>query len=51
VFDRHGLYGVKRVPRRPNDPLRRYIDLLGARTSPSTLPPEQRLAHPSHEDL
>jgi hypothetical protein len=51
VFDRHGLYGVKRVPRRPDDPLRRYIDLLGARTSPSTLPPEQRLAQPSHEDL
>lgn len=51
VFDRHGLYGVKRVPRRPNHPLRRYIDILGARTSPSTLPPEQRLAQPSHEDL
>lgn len=50
VFDRHGLYGVKRVPRRPNHPLRRYIDILGARTSPSTLPPELRLAHPSHED-
>ena len=51
VFDRHGLYGVKRVPRRPNHPLRRYIDLLGACLSPSTLPPEQRLAQPSHEDL
>jgi hypothetical protein len=51
VFDRHGLYGVKRVPRRPNHPLRRYIDLLGACMSPSTLPPEQRLAQPSHEDL
>jgi hypothetical protein len=51
VFDRHGLYGVKRVPRRPDHPLRRYIDLLGARTSPSTLPPEQRLAQPSHEDV
>lgn len=51
VFDRHGLYGVKRVPRRPNHPLRRYIDMLGERTSHSTLPPEQRLAHPFHEDL
>jgi hypothetical protein len=29
VFDRHGLYGVKRVPRRPEAPLRRYIDRLG----------------------
>jgi hypothetical protein len=28
VFDRHGLYGVKRVPRRPDAPLRRYIDEL-----------------------
>jgi hypothetical protein len=31
VFDRHGLYGVKRVPRRPDAPLRRYIDQLGDR--------------------
>ncbi|MGZ5183062.1 MAG: hypothetical protein ACXWC2_21500 [Ramlibacter sp.] len=30
VFDRHGLYGVKRVPRRPDAPLRRYIDQLSA---------------------
>jgi len=30
VFDRHGLYGVKRVPRRPDSPLRRYIDQLSA---------------------
>lgn len=29
VFERHGLYGVKRVPRRPEAPLRRYIDSLG----------------------
>jgi hypothetical protein len=29
VFDRHGLYGVKRVPRRLDAPLRRYIDGLG----------------------
>jgi hypothetical protein len=28
VFDRHGLYGVKRVPRRPDAPLRLYIDQL-----------------------
>jgi hypothetical protein len=28
VFDRHGLYGVKRVPRRPDSALRRYIDGL-----------------------
>jgi hypothetical protein len=28
VFDRHGLYGVKRVPRRPDSPLRRYIQAL-----------------------
>jgi hypothetical protein len=28
VFDRHGLYGVKRVPRRPDSALRRYIDSL-----------------------
>lgn len=39
VFDRHGLYGVKRVPRRPDAPLRRYIERLGAAAShaaPST---------------
>jgi hypothetical protein len=30
VFERHGLYGVKRVPRRPDAPLRRYIDGLTA---------------------
>jgi hypothetical protein len=30
VFDRHGLYGVKRVPRRQDAPLRRYIDELSA---------------------
>jgi hypothetical protein len=30
VFDRHGLYGVKRVPRRPDSPLRKYIDELSA---------------------
>jgi len=33
VFERHGLYGVKRVPRRPDSPLRRYIDQLSAQTS------------------
>ncbi len=30
VFERHGLFGVKRVPRRPNCPLRIYIDSLAA---------------------
>jgi hypothetical protein len=33
VFDRHGLYGVKRVPRRPDSPLRRYIDQLSQQLS------------------
>jgi hypothetical protein len=33
VFDRHGLYGVKRVPRRPDAPLRRYIDQLSDQLS------------------
>lgn len=33
VFDPHGLYGVKRVPRRPDAPLRRYIDQLSAQLS------------------
>jgi hypothetical protein len=33
VFDRHGLYGVKRVPRRPDAPLRRYIDKLSDKLS------------------
>lgn len=33
VFDRHGLYGVKRVPRRPDSPLRRYIDQLSDQLS------------------
>ncbi|MFC0251056.1 hypothetical protein [Massilia consociata] len=28
VFERHGLFGVKRVPRRPDHPLRRHIDAL-----------------------
>ncbi len=52
VFDRHGLYGVKRVPRRPNAPLRRYIeqlsDQMGERAGAA--PGEQGLAHSSHED-
>ena len=51
VFDRHGLYGVKRVPRRPAHPLRRYIDGLGVLASPAIPPPDPRLAHPSHEDF
>jgi hypothetical protein len=33
VFDRHGLYGVKRVPRRPDAPLRRYIGQLSEELS------------------
>ncbi len=31
IFERHGLYGVKRVPRRTNSPLRAYIDALAAK--------------------
>lgn len=30
VFERHGLFGVKRVPRKMNAPLRVYIDTLAA---------------------
>jgi hypothetical protein len=30
VFDRHGLFGVKRVPRRAGSPLRAHIDSLAA---------------------
>lgn len=33
VFDRHGLFGVKRVPRRVDCGLRRYIESLAAATS------------------
>lgn len=32
IFDRHGLYGVKRVPRRLDSPLRRYIDRMAEQT-------------------
>lgn len=35
VFERHGLYGVKRVPRRAGSSLRRYIDALGRAATPS----------------
>jgi hypothetical protein len=42
VFDRHGLYGVKRVPRRPDAPLRRYIEGLahvaGEASIPASIP-------------
>lgn len=38
VFDRHGLYGVKRVPRRPGHRLRRHIDRLGERLQPPPAP-------------
>ena len=48
VFDRHGLYGVKRVPRRPTAPLRRYIDALAPPATPCPVP----VPHQScHEDL
>ena len=30
VFERHGLFGVKRVPRKKNSHLRAYIDALAA---------------------
>jgi len=33
VFDRHGLYGVRRVPRRVDAPLRRYIQQLGEQST------------------
>jgi hypothetical protein len=42
VFERHGLYGVKRVPRRPDSPLRRYIDSLGTSQAP--------VSQAAHED-
>lgn len=32
VFDRHGLYGVKRVPRRTGSSLRTYIDTMAAQS-------------------
>jgi len=52
VFDRHGLYGVKRVPRRPDAPLRRYIDQLGAQPGSqpdqSSTQPQDRRAHEDH---
>jgi hypothetical protein len=51
VFDRHGLYGVKRVPRRPDAPLRRYIEQLSAELSkqPSQQLNEQLSGHVSDE--
>jgi len=38
LFDRHGLFGVKRVPRRPDHPLRRYIDMLAPGPQPEPEP-------------
>ncbi|MGX9217301.1 hypothetical protein ACWV27_02645 [Massilia varians] len=38
VFDRHGLFGVKRVARRPDHPLRRYIDALAPVPAPAPQP-------------
>jgi hypothetical protein len=32
VYEPHGLFGVKRVPRQTNDPLRRYIDAMASDT-------------------
>lgn len=34
IFERHGLFGVKRVPRRTNSPLRAYIDAQAAKEAP-----------------
>jgi hypothetical protein len=41
VFDRHSLYGVKRVPRTLDNPLRRFIRQL---PSSSVLPVNERSA-------
>lgn len=56
LFDRHGLFGVKRVPRRTGAPLRRYIDALALALAPSPAPhpgppcsPPCRLS--PHEDV
>jgi hypothetical protein len=43
VFDRHGLYGVKRVPRQPDAPLRRHIEQLSAQPGKQ---PSQQLNEP-----
>ena len=56
VFDRHGLYGVKRVPRRTTSPLRRYIDALAPAPAPDPGPPGRALCPPPrqlhrHEDV
>jgi hypothetical protein len=48
VFDPHGLFGVKRVPRRIDSPLRAYIDRLAAATATG---PASQLEQPSHEDI
>lgn len=42
LFDRHGLFGVKRVPRRPDHPLRRHIDAL----APATMPEQEPVPQP-----
>jgi hypothetical protein len=51
VFDRHGLYGVKRVPRRPEAPLRRYIDSLAVLPTPVGEQAAHSPHHSSHEDF
>lgn len=43
VFDRHGLFGVKRVARRPDHPLRRYIDVLAP--APALAPQPEPTSH------
>ena len=48
VFDRHGLFGVKRVPRRPHSPLRTYIDALAERACAAT---DCRNRTASHENI
>jgi hypothetical protein len=48
VFDPHGLFGVKRVPRRIDSPLRAYIDGLAAA---ATTVPAPQPGQASHEDI
>lgn len=50
LFDRHGLFGVKRVPRRPDHPLRRHIDAL-APVPTRDAPGVSRFRLSRHEDF
>ena len=47
IFDRHGLFGVKRVPRRAGAAVRLYIDALGEALPalPCAYPPRHQPAH------